>query len=45
MQIVDQYKAKYSKDLSGIKKVNKPFITFKDQLTLNIVSIYQRINQ
>ena len=42
-QIVDQYVAKYSKDLSNITQTVKPLGYFKEQLSKNIVAIYERV--
>ncbi len=44
IQIIDQYQAKYSKDLSSINKVSKNLITIKEQLTTKIVLFYQKVN-
>lgn len=43
-QIIDQYEVKYSKDLSHLRQINKPLQHFKDHLTKNIISIYERVD-
>lgn len=40
VQIVDQYHAKYSKDISFVTKSNKSLGHIRDELTNNIVSLY-----
>jgi len=42
-QIVDQYVTKYSKDLNNITQPVKPLGYFKEQLSKNIVAIYERV--
>ena len=42
-QIVDQYVTKYSKDLNNITQTVKPLGYFKEQLSKNIVAIYERV--
>jgi tRNA 2-selenouridine synthase SelU len=42
-QIIDQYVAKYTKDLSSISRTLKPLATFKEQLTKSILGIYERV--
>ena len=44
-QIIDQYQNKYSKDLGGIDKNIKSLAVFKEQLTRNIVSVYNRVEE
>lgn len=42
-QIVEQYIAKYTKDLASITKVTAPLPAFKEQLTRNIVLLYEKV--
>lgn len=42
-QIVDQYQAKYSKDLAHLRPVAKSLSYFKEQLTQNILLVYERV--
>lgn len=42
-QIIEQYVAKYNKDLSSISSTLKPLIAFKEQLTKSILGIYERV--
>jgi len=42
-QIIEQYVAKYTKDLSTIHQNLKPLATFKEQLTKSILGIYERV--
>lgn len=39
-QIIDQYQAKYSKDLAQLRSVSKSLTFFKEQLTQNILLMY-----
>jgi tRNA uridine 5-carbamoylmethylation protein Kti12 len=45
IQIIDQYRAKYSRDLSSTTKSCKYLNSIKDELTRNIVSFYEKVNQ
>ncbi len=42
-QIVDQYQVKYSKDLSHLKPIAKSLSFLKEQLTKNILLVYERV--
>jgi len=42
-QIIDQYQAKYSKDLGHIKPMNNNLTYLKEQLAQNILTIYKRV--
>lgn len=42
-QIIDQYIAKYSKDLSGMRHLGRPLSGFKEQLTRSIVNLYEKV--
>jgi len=42
-QIIDQYQAKYSKDLNHLRSVSKSLTFFKEQLTQNILLMYERV--
>ena len=42
-QIIEQYIAKYSKDLSGVRHLGRPLSGFKEQLTRNIVNLYEKV--
>jgi hypothetical protein len=42
-QIVDQYLIKYSKDLAHLRPVTKSLSFFKEQLTQNILLVYERV--
>jgi hypothetical protein len=42
-QIIEQYVAKYNKDLSSISQLVKPLSAFKEQLTKSIVGLYERV--
>lgn len=42
-QIIDQYQAKYSKDLAHLRPVSKNLNFFKEQLTQNILLMYERV--
>lgn len=43
-QIVDQYNAKYSKDLSDIPKISKSLPYIKELLTGSIVAFYEKVS-
>jgi hypothetical protein len=42
-QIIDQYQAKYSKDLAYLRSVSNTLAFFKEQLTQNILLMYERV--
>ncbi len=42
-QIIDQYEAKYSKDLSNLSQTVRTLPQIKDNLTKNILFIYGRV--
>jgi len=42
-QIVDQYQVKYTKDLAMGRPISKPLSNVKDQLTKNIITIYEKV--
>jgi DNA repair ATPase RecN len=45
VQIVDQYHAKYSRDLSGMTSNNKSLSYLKDELTNSISALYEKVSQ
>ena len=42
-QIIEQYVAKYTKDLASVKQNLKPLAAFKEQLTQSILGLYGRV--
>lgn len=42
-QIVEQYVSKYTKDLGNSNPIVKPLTQFKEQLSRNIVGIYEKV--
>ena len=42
-QIIEQYISKYTKDLANISQTSKSLAGFKDQLTRNIVTLYEKV--
>lgn len=42
-QIIEQYITKYTKDLGSLNQVTKSLAGFKEQLTRNIITLYERV--
>jgi hypothetical protein len=45
VQIIDQYRVKYSKDLNTITKNNRSLTIIKDELTRIIIFFYNKVSQ
>lgn len=43
-QIIEQYRAKYSKDLNTTAKAGKSLNSIKEELTRAIMSLYEKVN-
>ena len=44
-QIIDQYQVKYSKDLANLRQICKNLGSIKDQLTKNIITLYEQLQE